>query len=747
MPAVRWAGLGGAASVALVLSACQASSLGGAEVHHDAAAHADAADPKSGPTSLGADGGLEIDGGAWDARPANGQAGRDASTRDVATRPTAAVCPDGDQAVLPPAAPVPARVPTALPTTCNPLGRSLIFPASPPGSPGLFARCASFSLGATNVLALSPDGRRAAMVNGDGVARIVDLGSQQVIALLAPPRARVSRVAFSPDGDAVLTVAGGEHEVTLYSTSTWTPRWTVTLPGPLYGYVDGLGGAATFSPDGLSVVVSPGGNLYLLDTATGALRASYTSLAILDAAYARGGERLVAIDGLTGSCFESSGAARIVALDPNTLDSPVVVTSWSGDRGDDVTPAFRASPTDDVVLVPASSLDPDQTIRAFRLSDGGQLPRLTMTSLPAAFLPDGDMLIADGSELRTVRLSDGATTAMAAAPTTARSVFAVSADGSTVAVGGDGADLLRAWTVSQSYALGVCTVEGSVPGPEMALSGDGRLAALVVGPNVEVLRPEDGGLVATATGNGDGISKIALSRTGRYVAMQLQPAPNMPFTLAVVAAATDGLVANLARQGGFWYGFLFSPDERFLYTIWFPDGPSAGQLEKVDLSTGQITAARPVASGTYLVGVSRGCPVLLNQMTGVYRSCDSCDELPVPASSAVVSPDGDFLATADLYPARTVTVRQLSGGGLLQAFGPPSDGADFQELVDGLGPRGAEVLLGTGITSFCFAGSRFQSELRDVATAAVLAQLPPTVSSLDDGLTRVAYGTELWCRQ
>ena len=52
-----------------------------------------------------------------------------------------------------------------------------------------------------------------------------------MIALLAPPRARVSRVAFSPGGDAVLTVAGGEHEVTLYSTSTWMPRWTVTLPG------------------------------------------------------------------------------------------------------------------------------------------------------------------------------------------------------------------------------------------------------------------------------------------------------------------------------------------------------------------------------------------------------------------------------------------------------------------------------------------------------------------------------------
>ena len=176
------------------------------------------------------------------------------------------------------------------------------------------------------------------------------------------------------------------------------------------------------------------------------------------------------------------------------------------------------------------------------------------------------------------------------APTTTRSVFAASADGSTVAVGGDGADLLRVWRLSQSYALGVCALDSAVPGPGMALSGDGRLAAVVARPRHRGGAPRGRNAGRHRHRKRPRHSQTLLSRTGRYVAMQFQGTSNTPLTLTVVAVATDGAVANLARQWGFWAGFLFSSDERFLYTIWFPDGTSTGQLEKVDLSTGQITA-------------------------------------------------------------------------------------------------------------------------------------------------------------
>ena len=47
------------------------------------------------------------------------------------------------------------------------------------------------------------------------------------------------------------------------------------------------------------------------------LRASYTSLAILDVAYAWGGRRIVAADAiLTGSCVHSTDGGAIVVLDP-----------------------------------------------------------------------------------------------------------------------------------------------------------------------------------------------------------------------------------------------------------------------------------------------------------------------------------------------------------------------------------------------------------------------------------------------
>jgi hypothetical protein len=441
----------------------------------------------------------------------------------------AAICPDVEAPAVAPIEPAPPRVPTALPFSCNPMRRGLILPAPPPVTPGLYSRCATFSLGAVEALALSADGRFAAMVNGDGVARIVEIASQQVVALLAPPRARVTRVAFSPDGQRVATVAGGEHEVTVYSTNGWTPLWTVALPGTLYGYTDGFAGAITFSPDSQSLAVSPGANLYLLDL-TGVVRASYTSLAILDVAYAWNGQRLVAADAsLTGSCIRRPDGGSIVVLDPDSLTKLETVASWAGYSEDNVTPAFRASPTDDLVFVPPSTRDKVPTIQAFKLSDGSELPRPTLTTLPAAFLSNGNLVLAAGGELavqpvQPVQPVSDATTVEVAVPTPEFPVFAVSADGSTVAVGSDGADLLHVWNVADDYALGVCTLDDTEPGL-MSLSADGRAVALGVGGNVQVLCPDDGTPIGTVNGNGQPFQQLILSRTGPLRRRGRVPAP------------------------------------------------------------------------------------------------------------------------------------------------------------------------------------------------------------------------------
>jgi WD40 repeat protein len=717
--------------------------VGGGPAHQDGGpSHPDGASPTGSP----------VDGGTMDARPgaplgdagsATGSGRRDGSAGNPDLgRPMQTICP-GDGPSLAPAAQAFPRVPTRLPMTCNPLTRTLVLTAPPAGAPGLFHRCAAFSASATRALALAPDGRLAAMVNGDGVARIIDVASQQVAALVAPPRARVTRVAFSPDGNSLVTVAGAEHEVTLTAVGSGTPIWTVTLPGALYGYTDGFAGAAAFSPDGTAIAVSPGTDLYLLDAATGAIQASYPSAALLDVAYAWNGQRIVAADAiLTGSCVRSPDGGAVVVLDPHTLAKLVTVAAWEGYSNDNVTPAFRASPVDDLVLVPPSSRDKDQRTEAFKISDGSALPRTDLTTRWSAFLPDGDLINASDGAVSVRRAADGALVTDVAAPTPTSPVIAVSGNGGTVAIGGDGADLLRVWNLAQSYALGVCAFDDAAPS-RVALSGDGRVAALAIGKGVTVVRPEDGAVLSRVTGDGEQVYQLSLSRTGQYVAMHFVDSEDT----IVVNATNDGLVADLAKlPGGKGYleGYVFSPDETTLAATFLSMGAETAVLDLVDLPSGNVSS-RPVPIHTYPIGFSRGCPVLVDPATGPYRSCAGCDETGVPGIyPTIVSADGSFCLSNDGYTARTATLRALPGGKIVRTFGP-RDEIEVAEMPDAVGPGGHEVLLGGSLQASCYDGPSFATELLDVTSGAVLDLLPPAVSS-DEAITRVLSGGEIWCR-
>jgi WD40 repeat protein len=662
---------------------------------------------------------------------------------------TLPVCPAGGPAQSAPAATAPAsRRPTALPFTCNPLPRSFIFPDDPAATAGRYSRCTSFSLGGTTAVALSPDGRLAVMLNGDGIARVVDVPSQQVVAALAPAHALVTRVAFSPSGDSLLTVAGGEHEATLWRTGTWTPIWTVTLPGHPYEYMDGSGGAIAFSPDGGSVVASPGNGLHLLDAATGALRASYASPALLDVAYAWGGRRIVAADALlTGHCVKSPFGGKVVVLDPDTLASLVTVATWAGYSSDLTTPAFRASPNDDLVLVPPHMNDPDQGVKGFRISDGSVRPWTAAAQMPRAFMPDGAHLLTTGDgELRLVRITDAAILARASAAVSQSSVFAVSGDGGTVAVGAGGPDLLHVWHTNDSYAVGVCAMAGVTPG-QVVLSADGRLAAVAMGSSIEVRRPEDGGLVGTVSGNGSGVYNMVLSPTGRYVAAQFGQLDSN--TLFILYVSDNGAIADLSRrEPGYWSAFAFSPDEQAFYDVRSAPGATSTVLERVDLTGGirGATTTRPLPDYTTLVGFSRGCPVLWNQLTGVYRSCDSCDEQPITGGypGPVVSPDGAFLLAGDPSPGGNATLWSLPPNQRsFRVFDPPEAGPI--SIPVGVSNGGRRVVVGASANASCYAGHAFSAEVRDGVTGDLLDSLPPQPTSVSGDLTRIAYRTQIWC--
>ena len=173
-------------------------------------------------------------------------------------------------------------------------------------------------------------------------------------------------------------------------------------------------------------------------------------------------------------------------------------------------------------------------------------------------------------------------------------------------------------------------------------------------------------------------------------------------------------------------------------------------LEKIDLGTGKVIATRAVPVGTRPIGFSRGCPILLDPARGAYRSCDTCDELPVPGTATVASPDGTVLLTMDPYPARTATLWSLPGDAALQVFGPRTNADAGTWTVDSAPGAatngGAEVLIGAGVDESCYDGPAYQTFLQD-ATGRILDALPPGGTPASEDLGRLSYGTELWCRQ
>jgi WD40 repeat protein len=647
-------------------------------------------------------------------------------------------------------------VPTIVPFPCNPLPPAFVFPAAEPVTGG-YARCATFAPAGATALALSPDGTRAALLNGDGIARAVDVASRQVVAVLAPAHASVTRAAFSPSGDAVLTVAGGEHEVTLWRAADATPVWTTTLPGHTYGYQDGAG-AVAFAPDGLSVAVSPGTDLYLLDVATGTLRASRPSAALLDAAYAWGGRRLVVADGaLSGHCIKSAVGGSIAALDPDTLATVAVPMTWAGYSEDVQVPMFRASPSDDLVLTPPSSHDTDRSVRTFKLSDGSAIGRLELPSLPGAFMPDGaSLLVMTGGELRIQRLDDGTVTARApfqSPPFPAVPIFAVSADGATVAVGGPGPDVLDVWRTDGAAVTSVCALDGSPATLPLALSGDGRLAALASGPDLRLVRPHDGTVAATLPGDGRDVLKVTVSRTGRYVAAQLGTV--LDSDTYVWRVADGAALVSLADHNdgtGYWSDLVFAPDERTFYAIWQGPGTS-GVLHTFDLAGGGLEVTHVLPGVTTIVGFSGGCPLLFQQLVGVRRMCDGYQEPAIPAAytgmgeSVAVSEHGRVLATRDPSGPTATLWRAPPGACAVRAFGPRADepGPPL-ETPYAVTPGGARVLSGAFPSNLsCYAGPGFALRVQDAANGDVLDLLPPAPSSLDAQATRIAYGTQVWC--
>ena len=577
---------------------------------------------------------------------------------------TCALGPDGSG--LPSAATSPPNVvPTRTPFTCATLPETYIFPPSTLNPPHAYARCASFSVGAATAVSLSPDGRLAVLVTGDGIARVVELRTRQVVAVLASPRGMIDRAAFAPDGGSILTLASKQLEATLWRTGDWTGVtrvWTAELPGRRYDVV--YGGGVAFAPDGLSAIVSPGAGVFLLDVASGQLRQrALTGAVILDIAYGLGGSRVVvATASVQAHCNHWPNGGVVALLDGN-LQGVTTIADLGSHPGWGMPPSFRVSPTEDLVLT-TPGVDEPPGLHAFKLSDGAALPAPGWDALPLAFMPDGtSVLMSAGGALQRVGFPDGQ--ALSVAMLGDDGPLSISGDGTVVAVGGKGSNLLRTWKPDPGGAITyVCNAEDPGPGPASAvasLSADGQTVAVGVGSDLRVFRRADGArLMSLPMGTSLSNARLEISPRGRYVAI----APTRTSPSALYAIPNGARIGSFDADPSGWVDFLFTPAEDKLYVT--AQRSEGFTLETFPLASSSEAARRPLPASTTMLGLSGGCPVLYSQALGVWRSCGECDDTPIAGGvsafymgAAVLSADGMFVAAAGPVDRQDVSLWRL----------------------------------------------------------------------------------------
>ena len=250
-------------------------------------------------------------------------------------------------------------------------------------------------------IAYSPDGRRIATGGDDGIAQVWNAATGESVVRLAGSSiggggggapagiiAGVDQVAFTPDGDRLLTgdTGGDDGTARLWDIGPTGGRDWLTVPGPANRQ-----GGVTFSPDGTSFAV-PGdvSGVTIRDVETGAkiITLKGSDARIRRMAFSPDGTRLA---GSAGSRKEDTTPANntVPIWDVTTGE---LVTTLRG-HTDQVT-AVAFSP-DGRRLATGSG---DETIRLWDALSGTELRTVdtgTAAAFALAFSPDGRWLVSN----------------------------------------------------------------------------------------------------------------------------------------------------------------------------------------------------------------------------------------------------------------------------------------------------------------------------------------------------------------
>jgi WD40 repeat protein/predicted Ser/Thr protein kinase len=354
-----------------------------------------------------------------------------------------------------------------------------------------------------NGMAFSEDGRRVAVAADSPVVSVWDTDTGRVVARLRTHRARVMGVAFHPRGDRLLT---GSPDGTVHQ---WDLRTGREVQPPYNGH-EGEVRALAYSPDGLRVASA-------------------------------GVDRTVRL-------WQAEGGQDEAVLHGHTRS--VVGLTFSRD-------GRRLASWQDGGVVRLWDTAPDATLPVLR----GH----TNYVYPVAYVPDGRR-IASGSWDGTVRLWDAVTGQPVGSPLPQGGfvrALALSPDGTRLAAMGDGTDGLRVWDVASRRQIATYKTADAQLWAAAYRPGGTQIAVLGPGHVIEILDAATGKRLATA--DAGRLEYWALRRALAYSPDgRLLAGPYEDNQIGLWEAQTYRLVGTLAGHEGTVLSVAFSADGRRL---------------------------------------------------------------------------------------------------------------------------------------------------------------------------------------
>lgn len=415
-------------------------------------------------------------------------------------------------------------------------------------------------------ISFSPDGERLAVANMDGVSKVWDLASQQVVLTLPPLGLPAKAIAYQPNGHfgklsagSLLATGGDEGIITVWDAITGTPVYTRTLGGIIH--------SVTFSPEGQWVAAaSEDGSAKIWGAADGQelvslprLTGMYDLAFLADGRLATAGQDGVTRvwDAVTGQQLLNlaSGASTVISVVGSPDGSMIATGSYDGQLR-----LWDAAPGHELLTVPAhqaivwnvayspdgrqvASASVDGTVKVWQAETGQLLHTLTGSSefggfTGLAYSPDGAYLAGGGLD-GTVWLWHGRTGELLKTLTGHTNMvvgLAFAPDGSRLATA-SWDSTAKVWDLASGAE--VTTFSGH-PAPvlisNIVFSADGR--SVFTGADDTFVRQWDaatGAEIRAFSGDGKDIYGVALSPDGQTLAMGDQDGM---ITLWAVASGT-----------------------------------------------------------------------------------------------------------------------------------------------------------------------------------------------------------------